>query len=62
MKRNPFIDLRAQMKTMTMTVEKNHSIAFKNTWLVLLGLRFIEFGCFLCGMDYEEKKSEESNE
>lgn len=48
------IDLREQMRQMTLTVEMQFGIKLKNKFIVLLGMRFIQFGCFLCGINYED--------
>lgn len=50
------VDMRKQMNQMTITVEMKHGVKFKYRWLVLLGMKFIHFGCFLAGMNYKENK------
>ena len=55
MKSNPFVDLREELHRVTITVSQKHGVAFKNKAVVFLGLRFIQLGCFLCGMRFEEE-------
>jgi hypothetical protein len=53
------IDLREQMKHIVITTEKNYPVKMKNVWRVMLGLRLIGLGCWLCGITHEEGKIEE---
>lgn len=57
MKANPFVNLRQQMNQLTMTVKEQSpvDIEFRGKWLVFLGLRFIELGCWICGMEFKEE-------
>jgi hypothetical protein len=50
------IDLREQMKHVVITAERNYPIKMRNVWRVMLGLRLIGWGCWLCGITLEEGK------
>jgi hypothetical protein len=52
MKVKPFIDLLDQMEQLTINVEVKHGIEFRNKWRVFLGLRVIQLGCWLAGIDF----------
>jgi hypothetical protein len=53
-KRKPFVDLREQLRHVTLTAERQYGITFRNAWRVYLGLTVVQLGCALAGINFEE--------
>lgn len=58
MKANPFINMREQMNQLTLQINEKSTIdiEFRGLWLVFIGLRVIELGCWICGIRFEESQ------
>jgi hypothetical protein len=49
------INLREQMRHVTITVERQYGIFFESKWRVFIGLTLIQWGCRLCGINFEDE-------